>query len=153
LIEANDRIVAAIDMYEEAAESPDATKEIARGLAATQIDIPKSKGHESPDETEPLQTRKVHPDLQDLSFGPLGASSSKLPTPIKPSKLSDNYYDSGRNSLSDFSDYEYSGEEAHNAKIYSPPRRNVHISHDASANKIRPLPDSEEDPFADPFAD
>lgn len=157
MIETNDRIVAAIDLYEDAiraAESPDATKEITRGLAATQIDYSKNNGHESPDETGPSQVESVHPDLRDLSFGPLGPSSSKLPAPINPSKLSDNYYDSRRNSLSDFSDYESSGEEARNAKRYPPPRKYAHISDNVSTNKTRSLPDSqEEDPFADPFSD
>jgi hypothetical protein len=160
LIETNDRIVAAIHLYEDAiraAESPDASKEITRGLAATRIDHSKNNGRESPDETGPSQVEqveRVHPDLQDLSFAHLGSSSSKLPAPIKPSKLSDNYYDARRNSLSDFSDYESSGEEAHNAKIYSPPRKYVHISDNVSTNKTRSLPDSqEEDPFADPFSD
>lgn len=153
MIETNDRIVAAIDLYEDAikaAESPDATKEITRGLATTQIDYSNRK---SPDETGISQVERVHPDLQDLSFGPLGSWSSKLPAPIKPSKLSDNYYDAKRNSLSDFSDYESSGEEAHNAKGYLPPRKYVHISDNVPTNKARLLPDSQEDPFADPFAD
>ena len=152
MIETNDRIVAAIQLYEDSVNKTeivqDDTKEITRGLATTQIG---SNDHESYEETTSSQGERLHPDLQDLSFGHLGSSSNKLPMPIKPSKLSDNYYDARRNSLSDFSDYE-SGEEAHDSESYSPPRQYVY--NDVTAGKTRALPDSqEEDPFADPFAD
>jgi len=153
LIETNDRIIAAIKLYEDSVEetegAQDDIKEITRGLAATQIG---SNDHESHEETASSQGERVHPDLHDLSFGPLGSSSaSKLPAPIKPSKLSDNYFDARRSSLSDFSDYD-SGGEAHDAERYSPPRQYIH--NDVTSNKTRALPDShEEDPFADPFAD
>ena len=153
LIETNERIVAAIQLYEDSVEETegpkDVTKEITRGLTATQIE---SNDHESHEEiASTSQGERAHPDLQDLSFGPLGSSSSKLPAPIKPSKFSDNYFDVRRNSLSDFSDYE-SGEEAYDAERYSPPRQ--HSYNDVTANKTRALPDSQEDdPFADPFAD
>ncbi|KAF8349692.1 hypothetical protein F5887DRAFT_1069969 [Amanita rubescens] len=152
LIETNERIVAAIQLYEDSVEETegpqDVTKEITRGLAATQIG---SNDHESHEEIVSSQGERAHPDLQDLSFGPLGSSSSKLPAPIEPSKLLDNYFDASRISLSDFSDYE-PGEEAHDAEEYSPPRQ--HSYNDVTANKTRHLPDSQEDdPFADPFAD
>jgi len=151
LIETNDRIVAAIRLYDDSVkgteDAQDDTKEITRDLAATQIESNEYESHE----TASSQREIAHPDLRDLSFGPLGSSSSKLPMPIKPTKLSDKFFDAGRNSLSDFSDYE-PDEEAHDGEGYSPPRQ--YIRNDATANKTRAVPDSqEEDPFADPFAD
>jgi hypothetical protein len=100
-------------------------------------------------------TKHLHPDLQDLNFGPLGASSNNLPAPLQPSAFSDDgngpdehtIYD-GRGSLSDFSDYESSDEETHNAAVASPKRRKVGRDY----VNVSDDPD-DDDPFADPFAD
>jgi hypothetical protein len=99
---------------------------------------------------------QLHPDLQDLSFGPLGSSSNNLPAPLRPSALSDDgngpdehtTYDA-RGSLSDFSDYESSDEEMHNATAASSKTRKVGRDY----VNVSDGPDDEDDPFADPFAD
>lgn len=110
----------------------------------------------------------VHPDLEDLNFGPLGNVSTNLPPPLRPSAaatLSDDGYEQEnadrRGSLSDFSDYESSDEETHKRAAGPSVKRKsyVTVSDDedppsgfSSGNtKIR-LP-VEDDPFADPFAD
>lgn len=107
----------------------------------------------------------LHPDLQDLSFGPLGDSSNGLPPPLRPSTLSDDghgqdeTFDVG-GSLSDFSDYDTSDEESHKAAGSSKRRggRNyVDVSDDPDDHPAVPqsmkAPKPEADPFADPFAD
>ena len=86
----------------------------------------------------------AHPDLQDLSFGPLGHEQGALPPPIKPSthraSLSDDDWDHvGGGTLSDLSDFEE--DEPHNNPGPS-----------SSTHKER-IPVHAEDPFADPFAD
>ncbi|ORY66925.1 hypothetical protein BCR35DRAFT_308360 [Leucosporidium creatinivorum] len=58
------------------------------------------------------RAQPVHPDLQDLAFGPT-AGSSTLPPPIEPRNPGDDYT---HGSLSDYSDYSSSdGEEYHGA--------------------------------------
>ncbi|KAK2461586.1 hypothetical protein APHAL10511_006049 [Amanita phalloides] len=148
LIETNDRIVSALQMYnliKGTEDVPDDTKEIARDLEATRINSPIDNDRESQHKSVDSQETKVHPDLQDLSFGPLGASSSRLPAPIKPSNLSDSYYDHRRGDLSDFSDYNSSSDGEY-----------VDVSNDdIYTNKITraSVASHEDDPFADPFAD
>jgi len=109
-------------------------------------------------------TGGVYADLQDLNFGPLGASSSNLPPPIRPTTLSDDdEQPEARGSLSDFSDYESSDENTHNAAGTSYGRKNyVTVSDDSDDAAVgihnssaRPgqASHAQEDPFADPFAD
>jgi len=94
------------------------------------------------------QNTAVHPDLEHLSFGPLGATS--LPPPLRPSSAMRSEDDRGRQgSLSDFSDYESSDEEAHAAS--SRKRGGKEYFH-VSDNPDDDYP-VEADPFADPFAD
>lgn len=186
LIETNERIINAIELYDhlvtQSADTTDPSAAITSGLAATNINPPEG-------ELSRLQERQrlavervksggsgrggddtsganVHPDLQDLNFGPLGASSSYLPAPLRPSTLSDDAHGredeshEGRGSLSDFSDYESSDEESHNAR-YSGRRGGrdyVDVSddpedHHATGARRAPDSESEADPFADPFAD
>ena len=103
----------------------------------------------------------VHPDLEDLNFGPLGNSTTNLPPPIRPSTLSDDDQDGQdhRGSLSDFSDYESSDENTHKAKAGPSSKRNyVTVSdndeEDSVAFKNTRVPtQTHDDPFADPFAD
>jgi LAS seventeen-binding protein 5 len=117
------------------------------------------KGRDEMQQSESL----LHPDLQELNFGPLGASSNNLPPPIRPS--TSRYNDSDRNlrtydargSLSDFSDYNSSEEEEDPLRRFSSQTRNRKVYSDGSdddtvgsrTTKFR----TEDDPFADPFAD
>lgn len=99
----------------------------------------------------------LHPDLQDLSFGALGAEQPGLPVPLRPSPLETEEKDAWkrRGSLSDFSDYDddSDGDDGINGKE----RGYVHVSDDddgpthASSSKSDKLADAD-DPFADPFA-
>ncbi|KAK4704651.1 LAS seventeen-binding protein 5, partial [Phenoliferia sp. Uapishka_3] len=105
----------------------------------------------------------VHPDLQDLAFGPT-ADASNLPSPIEPTpepsmshgSLSE-YSDGTDYSSSDGEDYRGSGApptsasaaSAHNARSYS----QYIQQEDEHSGKGKGLLDPEEDPFADPFDD
>lgn len=154
-------------MYEEMSKSdcgPEAEGTLADALAATRIgplatpSMPPLNGGE-PDTTGKKAgfVPHIHPDLEDLNFGAIGASSSKLPAPMRPSVLSDEEesFPEQRASLSDFSDYESSDEETHNARG-GPSRRNyVTVSDDEGGTTVTPGGKrvEEDDPFADPFAD
>lgn len=103
----------------------------------------------------------VHPDLQDLSFGPLGTEQTGLPPPLRPSLPDEGERDSWqrRGSLSDFSDYE--DESDYEERIDGKGRGHVTVSdddgeersptHHASGSRHNKLVDVD-DPFADPFA-
>lgn len=171
LIETNDRIVSALEMYEKRVTSSsehggETTASITAGLAATTISSPvddssvgnhlaKQKDRKADPPTH------VHPDLEELSFGPLGHSSNNLPPPLRPSAaLSDDEYEQTtadrRGSLSDFSDYESSDEETHKANVGSSSKRNyvtVSDNEDDSRFPSKGKNQVVDDPFADPFAD
>lgn len=149
---------------------------IASGLAATHITPPESELTRLQEKQRAAVQRAtsrqnvsqrtasgdnahLHPDLHDLSFGPLGTSSNNLPPPLRPSTLEDD--NARRGSLSDFSDYESSDEEAHNAAGASSRARKDYVtvsddSDDDAAVAIRASntgSSAVDDPFADPFAD
>ncbi|KAL0951487.1 hypothetical protein HGRIS_008174 [Hohenbuehelia grisea] len=182
LIETNERIIGALEMYDQLAvagaprPAGPTEESLSQGLAAThitgsseinqlqerqraEIERARSGGANTGDESG-----NVHPDLQDLSFGPLGGSTNNLPTPLRPtSARSDDYeeaepYDA-RGSLSDFSDYESSDEETHNAAGGSSSRRRDYVSvsddpdEDVAVAITQKVKQEEADPFADPFAD
>ncbi|KAI0651985.1 hypothetical protein C8Q79DRAFT_997182 [Trametes meyenii] len=188
LIETNDRIIAALENYDLLSKpetSEQRVKEIQEGLAAAKLSsselgklqekqraaiersvgraggssIRYDPGEDSP--TSPTSPSYVHPDLQDLQFGALGAEQKNLPPPIRPSvPRSSSEGDEAwrRGSLSDFSDYQSSDEESHNRAIATSstqPRRRgyVDVSDDESPD-VRRNPKQglleEEDPFADP---
>ncbi|CAK5264532.1 unnamed protein product [Mycena citricolor] len=169
LIETNDRIIQALEMYDklsvpQAPEEADASAEITSGLATAQInssetELNKLQGKQraaierAKQNSFRGQDTNVHPDLHDLSFGPLGSSSQNLPTPLRPSTLSDDGEDANpaydRGSLSDFSDYQSSDEDSHQAGPSREYRNYVTVSVD-DLNSTR---HANEDPFADPFAD
>ncbi|KAF9566102.1 hypothetical protein CPC08DRAFT_128322 [Agrocybe pediades] len=181
LIETNDRIVAALEMYEkllvaEPENASDSAAAITAGLAAANIGgRPPQDVRTSPTNEDNFAKGKdrsgqpstyIHPDLEDLSFGPLGNVSGNLPPPLRPSALSDDGYEhenvDQRGSLSDFSDYESSDEETHKrAAGPSTKRRSyVTVSDDEddprttySSSQTRTKLPAEDDPFADPFAD
>jgi LAS seventeen-binding protein 5 len=120
----------------------------------------------------------IHPDLHDLSFGALGPEhryasrvlvqplihrhpNRNLQPPIRPTAhLPDEDQVFRRGSLSDFSDYESSDEEAHAraAQTSGGIARKAYIN--VSGDDEGPVDDAarrhipeDEDPFADPFAD
>ncbi|KIK70762.1 hypothetical protein GYMLUDRAFT_210194 [Collybiopsis luxurians FD-317 M1] len=172
LIETNDRIVAALEMYDQMSAADHRSDDVsatAAGLAATRI------GSES--EVNKLQEKQkaavekakmngsirngstggVFADLEDLNFG---ASSSNLPPPLRPTSMSgESTGADARGSLSDFSDYESSDEEAHNAVSSSKYNtKNYYFSssdEEATGSKATKATNhsSSDDPFADPFAD
>lgn len=100
-------------------------------------------------------TEHAHPDLQDLNF-----ESPGLPAPLSPIKAgADTSTGQDKGSLSDFSDYDSSGDEAPRASTssarpsgdYSYRRHEEEEDYgrwDAKKNLL-----DDEDPFADPFAD
>ncbi|KAJ6504395.1 hypothetical protein DFH09DRAFT_1201542 [Mycena vulgaris] len=187
LIETNDRIITALEMYDKLStpnpeSEADVTNAVTAGLAAAHINISQteldklqgkqraavarakqnsfSRG-KAP--VEPEHDTNLHPDLQDLNFGPLGSSSQNLPAPLRPSALSDDGDEPNeayaRGSLSDFSDYDSSDEETHN--VAGPSHRDYVTVSDDEATGYRGTkvgsPVSKgalvvDDPFADPFA-
>jgi len=174
LIETNDRLVSALEMYDKLLISSserdgDATASITAGLAATSVSSPivdSSAGNYSAKgkDRKADPSAYVHPDLEELSFGPLGHSSNNLPAPLRPSTaLSDDEYEQKevdqRGSLSDFSDYESSDEETHKANVGPSSKRNYVTVSDNDDDSHFPSGPSkgkhqvEDDPFADPFAD
>ncbi len=174
LIEANDRINSAIETYEQlSAAQADA---LAEKLNGTRLDDdrrePQDANYQYSDHglsnaqgKSKAAEKYVHPELEDLSFGALGSSSNHLPPPLRPSSLPNNkqptfkdheLFDNARGSLSEYSDYESSDEDTHQAS--SSRRAYVHVSDDEedfyTANKTAPLTSHhDDDPFADPFAD
>ncbi|KAI0034162.1 hypothetical protein K488DRAFT_77420 [Vararia minispora EC-137] len=149
LIETNERIIAALETYDKLS-NPEVTEQdvesVQQGLAAVKIGdsevsklqekqraaVRRAAGRREPrliDGDDAAYTGQVsshmHPDLQDLSFGELGAEQRL----------------NRHGSLSDYSDYESSNEETHNAR--SGPST---VQRSARVQAV-------EDPFADPFAD
>ncbi|THH23084.1 hypothetical protein EUX98_g8090 [Antrodiella citrinella] len=175
LIESNERIIAALDMYDTLSKprvTEQDVEDVQEGLAKAHI-------HDS--ELGKLQQKQraavqrsisrgtlpyahddshLHPDLQDLSFGPLGAEQRDLPPPMRPTTSRYSSEDDVRHgSLSDFSDYQSSDEEAHNQASSSgiqSRKKYVTVSDDDEVD-VRKDPKrgllEEEDPFADPFGD
>lgn len=93
-----------------------------------------------------------HPDLQDLNF-----DNPDLPPPLSPTRAgADNSARFDKGSLSDFSDYDSSADEAPRASTSSARPSTDYRKHDDEDygqwdTKKNLLDD--EDPFADPFAD
>ncbi|KAK7064037.1 VHS domain protein [Favolaschia claudopus] len=158
LIEANDRIITALEMYDQlstAANAPqgDSVDAATSGLAGVQLNpsesvtelnklqqkqraaVERVKQHSYRGKAAASDDANLHPDLQDLSFGGLGSSSNNLPEPLRPSALSDDGEDfneayAARGSLSDFSDYDSSDEDTHNGAGPSKTRDYVTVSDD-----------------------
>jgi len=166
--------MSALEMYEKLiAADPEAetedTRAITAGMAAVGVGSTKSTmRHEHGEKGKdrgPVRPVYIHPDLEDLNFGPLGNSSTNLPPPIRPSALSDDGIDHDsqdhRGSLSDFSDYESSNEGTHRANAGSSSKRNyVTVSDNDGENSVsftiknsKTRTQAHDDPFADPFAD
>jgi hypothetical protein len=168
LIETNDRLMSALEMYDKLiAAGPETDTQDARaitsGMAAINFDATArstmDREHVEKGKDRGLDPTYVHPDLEDLNFGPLG--NTKLPPPIRPSTLSDDSaYDQDdqdrRGSLSDFSDYESSDENTHMSNAGPSSKRNyvtVSDSDEEAFKNTRVRIQSHDDPFADPFAD
>jgi len=147
--------MSALEMYDKLiAVDPRAdTKAITSGVAAFDFSGSATKNtmlhelNEKGKDRSPDRPTYVHPDLEDLNFGPLGHSSTNLPPPIRPSTLVsdavgafDRDGPDRHGSLSDFSDYESSDEDTHRANAGPSYKRNY-------------VTVSDDDPFADPFAD
>lgn len=187
LIEANDRIIAAIETYDTLAR-PNITeqdvKNVQDGLAAVKIQdselgklqekqraavqrslgraggVSQLNGGKERDEDGEYDRPYVHPDLQELSFGSLGAEQRNLPPPLRPSARRSSSNENTtyrRGSLSDFSDYASSDEETHNRASTSGTERayvgKPDYDDDVRRDTTRGLLAEEEDPFADPFMD
>ncbi|KAG7093867.1 hypothetical protein E1B28_007505 [Marasmius oreades] len=169
LIETNDRIITALEMYDQAQaalQDKADTKDITSGLAGTRLggstgELTRLQDRQRAEVEKAKQTHtppfEAHPDLQDLDFG---ASSSKLPPPLRPMNMGDRDDEQGvpgGGSLSDFSDYESSDEDMHNNRAwsrYENKQEYITVSDDSDDAKIgirRRV--EEENPFADPFAD
>lgn len=108
LIETNDRIINALEMYDKlSTPNPAAEVDVSgvtAGLAAVnmsetelnklqekqRVAVARAKQNsyrgKAPQEEHDTN---LHPDLQDLNFGALGSSSQNLPAPLRPSTLSD----------------------------------------------------------------
>ncbi|KAF6766616.1 hypothetical protein DFP72DRAFT_26129 [Ephemerocybe angulata] len=176
LIETNERIMNALEMYDQltASGQPSSTDGLAERLASTTISTgevgrlqEKQKAviqqarsgsyREEVDSSPEPGAVHVHPDLEDLEFGPLGSSSQRLPPPMRPKRVSDDDDDEDeeerRGSLSDFSDYESSDEETHKARAAGPSKRRDYVTVSANDSLVAFANPGEEDPFADPFAD
>jgi len=165
LIETNDRLMSALEMYDKLiaagpeAETPDA-RSITSRMAAINLDATAKstmdRGRVEKGKDRGPDPPNVHPDLEDLNFGPLG--STNLPPPIRPTTLSDDDQDGQdrRGSLSDFSDYESSDENTHKANAGPSSKRNyvtVSDSDEEAFKNTRVRTQTHDDPFADPFAD
>ncbi|KAJ7751264.1 hypothetical protein DFH07DRAFT_826709 [Mycena maculata] len=192
LIETNDRIINALEMYDKLSTAnpeseADVSSAVTAGLAAAHINMSETEVNKLQEKQRMAVARakqnsyrgkapagpeydadgNLHPDLQDLSFGALGSSSQNLPAPLQPSTLSDDEEDTNeayaRGSLSDFSDYDSSDEDAHNAAAGSSKSRDYVTVSDDEMTGYRGTkvgsPVSKgalvdvDDPFADPFAD
>ncbi|KAJ7109990.1 hypothetical protein C8R44DRAFT_269371 [Mycena epipterygia] len=188
LIETNDRIITALEMYDKLStpnpeSEADISSAVTAGLAAAHINISETEVNKLQEKqrvavarakqnsfrgkapVDPEYDANLHPDLQDLNFGPLGSSSQNLPAPLRPSALSDDGNESNeayaRGSLSDFSDYDSSDEETHAAGPSTAHRDYVTVSDDEATGyrgtKVgSPISEGAlvdvDDPFADPFA-
>ena len=170
LIETNDRLMSALEMYDKlVAAGPVAetdTRAITTGMAAFGIG-PVTESHKAGEKGQDRgpNVTYIHPDLEDLNFGPLGDSSAHLPPPIRPSALpGDDVFDQDshdrRGSLSDFSDYESSDENYHRGNAGPSSKRNYVTvsdneegSHSFNNSRARTQTHVSDDPFADPFAD
>ncbi|KAN0133242.1 hypothetical protein V8E53_008966 [Lactarius tabidus] len=172
LIETNDRIITALESYDKLSKpnvSEQDVEEVRQGLEAADIagsEIQKLQEKQraavqrgvrrySRTENDALGSTSLHPDLHDLSFGALGPEKGDLQPPIQPTTWSsDDDQFRRRGSLSDFSDYESSDEEAHQRAGQSTNlharKAYVHVSDDDRDARQHVVDD---DPFADPFAD
>jgi hypothetical protein len=153
LIETNEGLVAALQMYDDRS-APRHAQDPTAGIQATMNGMtiaseraPSPDGEDTRDESRNA-SGYVHPDLQDLSFGGLGSERASLPPPIQPSPPRDAssavVWDEHRGSLSDFSDYESEDERQ--------PAR-THLAGPSSGGQSGVRAVDVEDPFADPFAD
>ncbi|KZV74864.1 hypothetical protein PENSPDRAFT_647638 [Peniophora sp. CONT] len=171
LIETNDRIIAALETYDKLS-NPTVTEEdvesVQKALGNARIGgesevnklqekqraaVRRAKGRRGEDLLDGESAysgagaggSSMHPDLQDLSFGSLGAEQSRLPPPLRPQSGDYTSDENRHGSLSDYSDYQSSDEDTHNARASTSNR-----AYESYAPRKQAV---SEDPFADPFAD
>lgn len=178
LIESNERIIAALESYDKLTK-PNVTEkdveDVQQGLEAAHIagsEVQRLQEKQRAAVQRAVRERPrvddsprspIHPDLQDLSFGELGAEQRNLPPPIRPNTRGSSHEENeyGRASLSDFSDYESSDEGTYGAAGQSSSsnarKPYVNVSDDDSdeveEEHARRHIIENEDPFADPFGD
>jgi hypothetical protein len=186
LIDTNERIIAALEMYDKLTTSsptdPFAVDSaVQAGLAAANISHTDGEVTKLQEQQRAAVSRAVkagsyrgkgrqdssggdyiHPDLQDLNFGPLGSEQHGLPPPLRPSLPEDDGEGDSwdrRGSLSDFSDFEDESDED-SARIQRKGQDRVTVSdndedrgivHYAGGSGHNNLVDVD-DPFADPFS-
>jgi len=175
LIESNERIIAALESYDKLS-NPNVTEkdveDVQQGLEAVHIagsEVQRLQEkqraavqravRERPQAGDEALGSPIHPDLQDLSFGELGAEQRNLQPPIRPhTRSSHEEREWSHGSLSDFSDYESSDEETRqfagksSGSHVRKPYVNVSDDEDEEEDARRHIAE-EEDPFADPFGD
>ncbi|KAF8078836.1 hypothetical protein FPV67DRAFT_1690110 [Lyophyllum atratum] len=146
LIETNDRIMDALEMYDNILgrnpKSGNDTSGLSADLAAahTLVRVRMGPMYFRNDNSPPYKEKA----FRDLSFGPLGASSSNLPPPLRPSARD---YSSDEETL---------GGASGSMPGQRPERNYVHVSDDPGDEPYARAPLTEandDDPFADPFAD
>lgn len=169
LIETNDRLVAALEMYDQlhgiaSVKAYEEANSVTSNLASMSIESPTTEAATNKGKSRSASSDVFH-DLEDLNFGPLGTTNN-LPPPMRPSAaLSDDGDEEDavdhRVTLSDYSDYDSSDEETHRkgAESSKPKRNYVTVSDDEDDASVPSVPTTsakkhvEDDPFADPFAD
>ncbi|KAG8826910.1 putative actin patch assembly and actin polymerization protein [Serendipita sp. 401] len=183
LIDTNERIIVALDMYDTllktAAQDSDDTPPPSAVPESPSTDWTKADSSAITGQLERLQekqraaveraiarekTTRVHPDLDSISFDD-SSRGAGLPPPIKPTTPgADDAKGFDRGSLSDFSDYDSSSDEAPRTSMSSGrPSTSTHRQYEYrnqqaeddeyGAEDTRKNLLDDEDPFADPFAD
>ncbi|KAF9040439.1 hypothetical protein BDZ89DRAFT_1100184 [Hymenopellis radicata] len=170
LIESNERIINSLLLYDNASKPSEATDAITAGLAKTHLTGESEVVKLQEKQRVAVQRAKqgsvrgdssgAYADLQDINFGSIGASSSNLPPPLRPSTFSDDGDNAreSRGSLSDFSDYDSSDEDTHNQyeggkKDYYSVSDDSEDARTVSGSRSKGGLVDVDDPFADPFAD
>ncbi len=175
LIESNERIINSLQLYDNvsgagASKPSEAADAITTGLAKTHLTGESEVVKLQEKQRVAVQRAKqgsvrgdssgAYADLRDINFGSIGASSSNLPPPLRPSTFSDDgdTVRDSRGSLSDFSDYESSDEETHQYQggkkdYYSVSDDSEDARIGASGSTAKGALVDVDDPFADPFAD
>ncbi|KAF8338027.1 uncharacterized protein EI90DRAFT_3144360 [Cantharellus anzutake] len=179
LIDSNERVIAALEFYDhmlKGADQDSDDSDLANKMdrvSVSESEISKRQDKQRAKERNdsmdnlfngtPGRGVTLHPDLQDLTFGELGASQTALPPPMRPdATVGDNDHDvyDQRGTLSDYSDYVSSDEETPNANVVAAARPSNSNSHDYhapdptipidSTGGKDALIDFSDDPFADP---
>jgi hypothetical protein len=164
LIDTNERMMAAFDMYEVLSKPPDQDSDdalspttVANRMAKTTLNEEQTTeaSRYQQKQREAGHDPSAHPDLKDLNFDLLGESSSNLPAPLRPDAPDSPNREYGKGSLSDYSDYVSSDEETHRTGVSTAgPSNRAYLQHlKASEQPGQESLLDDADPFADPFAE